>query len=1835
MQPIVTLSLEKTDAPPLATITDTKEKSATIPTTEELDSYQSKNIKSDSTASLHSTLSLTANKTTLDKSDENDKVTLTISLLLPSGVVTDEGVLTLDLSNTNLTLLSGDYPTVIYQTNNVVYNNVTKKLVIRWKNGLDGLNTSFNINVRLNGSAKKDETYQPTLSFEAKEGGVAGSISVNPEDITPITVIQSSENSGYPEATSKDVLIENHWTGFEGRPIWNNNSGYANGISRINQYCISSGEPVHFSELKIKKVFHDESFNWSYAVPTELKDVEFSALAEGKRVGEIKEYIPNQSLTMTFGDLNCTKINLYDPVIVPKGTAPGEYKTSYEIYNGDTLVYTTTRKTIVYEDASFVNFNHTINKLTIRANDILELTTNLGVASGGEGVKNLTFVYDIPSGLAPIQLSDYNPLNTVEYLLEGEQKYRNLTFSDRRQADFTAIENAERITKIRVKYAPTLYYLSNQAQLYVKNVSAKKDTKLLFGVQSITYNDFEGNTHEYYDDQPSKKKIFEIAVQDTDKEEVVPSLITNVASANFHGIPMPDSAKNQGNIFIGSSYDMAYSLALPPGTKGSIKNPYLFIKVPKGVKVKSLKEGAAQVISELNGNSLVSNDISNIYPTEFATCTLEDGSTLASLKISGELDFTSVGNYYTALYGAFKLSFNTILSGAYTIEFGAGSLSQANYDTSKVFAGSNTTATLSAEVADALGANERRYVSYIQNINVENSTTVLSKQDVKGSEDAEWISGTTGTGVSIPGKEVDFRYTLQNSGSSALKNLEIINMFPYEGDTRITTGEPKGSQNTILATDKVNVIVNGENIPVSRFYTTSKTPERFDKVGNDIAGDGWLPVASGGTIPSDAKGIKIVLSEDFNPGDIVEFSFTGLLPGDAARNGEVAYNTLAYRGVKSDQSYLAQELGLTSVRATTPANDGLIEGIVFSDRNKDGSLNEEPGLNGVLIELYKKNNEGSFDYVASTTSNSDTANEKQGLFFFSDLEFGVYKLRVTLPENSDFITTGTARILPDQTDPQHHGWLQLNGKAEFRITDVGGALPEVRNIGAAIYSYVTLDGMIMFQDKEGTNRPSGSQLAKGWQVQLKDKKEQIIAETSIDKNGSYSFRKLDLQEQGTYTLTMLPKANNHLAFTSANPNGQLTLTYEKQTGLLHGTTWFYITDTIAPIIDIKIKDDQLYNPTDMTITVQDDSTTTISWWLTASDQSETKLYGPFTNNGENLPTVLGYLARDHSNGSYALHATATDLAGNQTTSEQEFFLLTEPPTITAGTTEPVDFELGCNHSWTKADFIEKYNITAVDAIGRPIDVNQITIDDSTLDYTTLGRQEVNVYATDAIGNTSEKKVLLVNVVDTTPPELKSKEHIEYSIHTNVDEAKFLADMNIETRDNSSSDVSVSSDFGTAVHLDQSGTYTVTITAEDGSKNAVSKQVSVKVTKPLPTIHVEKKQLVCQVNQIVTEEQFLRSIGASIVDEEFDDLVVHSNLTAVITDWNQPGQYQVILSGQDPKGNQAKPIKITVIIKNTIPPTLANITDKQVEATTELLTLGNIFGETTVDYYQRTVPITYELQSDKRIATVFTSDVVGDYLVKATAVDEDGNIATKILKLSITDTTAPELTIGNQIRTIQLNTQAPNWVDFFGVLATDIADKTIQTKINVDASNVNLFKLGSYPVVFSVKDANGNAPENVVGTVTVVNTAIPVITGDTIYTLKVQPKGTRYSENEWIKRLGLSASSQAYQTISVHLNGIETVDVSEVGHYQLTATSVDADGNKAAPLAIRITITEAEDPASTTTSASKGKSKPVSTTSSDSIMPQTGTKIRSLFYVFGVGIIVFVLFVLYKKNKQTK
>ncbi len=82
-----------------------------------------------------------------------------------------------------------------------------------------------------------------------------------------------------------------------------------------------------------------------------------------------------------------------------------------------------------------------------------------------------------------------------------------------------------------------------------------------------------------------------------------------------------------------------------------------------------------------------------------------------------------------------------------------------------------------------------------------------------------------------------------------------------------------------------------------------------------------------------------------------------------------------------------------------------------------------------------------------------------------------------------------------------------------------------------------------------------------------------------------------------------------------------------------------------------------------------------------------------------------------------------------------------------------------------------------------------------------------------------------------------------------------------------------------------------------------------------------------------------------------------------------------------------------------------------------------------------------------LQTVFTSDIVGDYLVKATAVDEDGNIATKILKLSITDTTAPELTIGNQYVPFSSILRHQNWVDFFGVLATDIADKTIQTNIN--------------------------------------------------------------------------------------------------------------------------------------------------------------------------------------------
>ncbi len=124
------------------------------------------------------------------------------------------------------------------------------------------------------------------------------------------------------------------------------------------------------------------------------------------------------------------------------------------------------------------------------------------------------------------------------------------------------------------------------------------------------------------------------------------------------------------------------------------------------------------------------------------------------------------------------------------------------------------------------------------------------------------------------------------------------------------------------------------------------------------------------------------------------------------------------------------------------------------------------------------------------------------------------------------------------------------------------------------------------------------------------------------------------------------------------------------------------------------------------------------------------------------------------------------------------------------------------------------------------------------------------------------------------------------------------------------------------------------------------------------------------------------------------------------------------------------------------------------------------------------------------ASGVNTSVVGSYVVTYNVTDSSGNAAIEVTRtVGVVDTTVPVITlVGANPQTIEVGSA---YVEL-GATATDNYDGDLTGSIVIDASAVNTSVVGSYTVVYSVVDANGN-PATIFRTVDVVDTTVPVIT----------------------------------------------------------------------------------------------------------------------------------------------
>ncbi|MCP4966566.1 MAG: DUF5011 domain-containing protein [bacterium] len=168
-------------------------------------------------------------------------------------------------------------------------------------------------------------------------------------------------------------------------------------------------------------------------------------------------------------------------------------------------------------------------------------------------------------------------------------------------------------------------------------------------------------------------------------------------------------------------------------------------------------------------------------------------------------------------------------------------------------------------------------------------------------------------------------------------------------------------------------------------------------------------------------------------------------------------------------------------------------------------------------------------------------------------------------------------------------------------------------------------------------------------------------------------------------------------------------------------------------------------------------------------------------------------------------------------------------------------------------------------------------------------------------------------------------------------------------------------------------------------------------------------------------------------------------------------------------------------------------------------------------------------------------------------DSSGNPASGFRTVDVVDTTVPVITlVGANPQTIEVGTVYTE----LGATALDNYDGDISGSIVVDSSAVNTAVVGSYSVTYDVTDSEGNPAVQVLRTVDVVDTTVPVITlvGANPQTIEV---GTAYSE------LGATALDNYDGDItgSIVIDA-SAVNTAVVGSYGVTYDVTDSQGNPA-------------------------------------------------------------------------
>ena len=366
--------------------------------------------------------------------------------------------------------------------------------------------------------------------------------------------------------------------------------------------------------------------------------------------------------------------------------------------------------------------------------------------------------------------------------------------------------------------------------------------------------------------------------------------------------------------------------------------------------------------------------------------------------------------------------------------------------------------------------------------------------------------------------------TTDESGNYSFPNLPA-------GNYRVTATSPReGDTATQTQTDIIN-LQSGQNIDTVDFGFAGQTQGQGtgtigDTVYNDINNNGQqdpdepgiagVLVNYAGTGPDGVFGNTL---DDDDTSSVTRTDANGnyTFPNLPAGNYRITINDQSQQPIRGLRQTQAPN-GLIALDAGENFQDadfgftqstGTIGDTVYRDNNSDGTQNQdEPGIPNVVVTLTRPGPDGNLGTPDDTTDTTTTNNN--GNYSFPNVPTGNYTITVNNPPDG---------LTPTQTPPTT---VSLQPGQNFDTADFGFSPQQVGTIGDFV-----------FYDNNGNNAPDGGEIGiPGVSLALRDGNNNVIATTTTEEDGSYSF----VAPPGTYRVTVSnPPQGLNPTLTQPNP----------------------------------------------------------------------------------------------------------------------------------------------------------------------------------------------------------------------------------------------------------------------------------------------------------------------------------------------------------------------------------------------------------------------------------------------------------------------------------------------------------------------------------------------------------------------------------------------------------------------------------------------------------------------------------------------------------------------------